>query len=67
MLKCVTAVCMEAIPASATRSSHVPGRSARVGMVMKWIRKKRNRSFEVVIRLSELELKVGEESVGVNI
>lgn len=29
MLKRVTAVCMEAMPAFSNRSSHVPGRSAR--------------------------------------
>lgn len=31
MLKRVTAVCMEAMPAFSKRSSHVPGSSARAG------------------------------------
>lgn len=34
VLKRVTAACMEEIPASATRSSHVPGRSANVEIVL---------------------------------
>lgn len=32
VLKRVTVVCIEAIPAFWTRSSHVPGRVARVGV-----------------------------------
>lgn len=32
VLKCVTAVCIEAMPAFGIISSHVPGRSARAGM-----------------------------------
>lgn len=52
MLKRVTAVCMDAMPASATRSSHVPGSSARawVGKVRtgrrNHIRKERTLSIE---------------------
>lgn len=49
MLKWVTAVCIDAIPASGTRSSHVPGRSARVRIKMK--KKNDRRSFRFMLVL----------------
>ena len=39
MLNRVTAVCMEAMPASGTRSSHVPGRSARAWVGKRMIKR----------------------------
>lgn len=49
MLKRVTAVCIEAIPALATRSSHVPGSCARVIVVAEKKMKMKRRNFEEVI------------------
>lgn len=51
MLKRVTAVCIEAMPAFEARSSHVPGRVARVGLgsvrsVKKHIKKRGKFSIE---------------------
>lgn len=56
VLNRVTAVCMEEIPASSTRSSHTPGRSAaRVT-----VKKKTRRSFVEVIGCNEVTLSFNE-------
>lgn len=52
MLKRVTAVCMVAMPALATSSSHVPGRSARNPIINVWTSKRRRKLGDVMV-LSE--------------